>query len=214
MKRSESNLESLKDLMENFSKKLGMDKAIKISTLITMWPEIVGPRFKNNSKAYTLLTQNRKNILVVATSSSVVSQELVMFKSEILRNIFKQTNKLDLKIHDMIFNTKIWDDLSQKKDAFKENTSVEKYTKYPTDEELDKINIPENLLTSVIESLQENAFMPEEVKTRMLNLVIKDTKVQIWKKNNGFPSCSRCGIPVSFTNFNDKQILCPACKYL
>jgi len=214
MKRSESNLESLKDLMENFSKKLGVDKAIKISTLITMWPEIVGPRFKNNSKAYTPLNQNRKNILVVATSSSVVSQELVMFKSEILKNIFKHASKLDLKIHDMIFNTKIWDDLNQKKDAFKENTSVEKYTKYPTDEELDKINIPENLLTSVKESLQEQTFMTEELKTRMLNLVIKDTKVQIWKKNNGFPSCSKCGIPVNFTNFNDKEILCPACKYL
>ena len=213
MKRSESNLESLKDLMENFSKKLGMDKAIKISTLITMWPEIVGPRFKNNSKAYTLLTQNRKNILVVATSSSVVSQELIMFKSEIIKKIYKYASKLDLKINNIIFNTKIWDDLN-KKETLKENTSIERYTRYPTDEELSKIEIPENLLISVRSALKEQNFSTDELKTRMLNLIIKDTKVQIWKKNNGFPCCTICGSPVNYTNFEDEKVLCPACKYL
>ena len=213
MKNSEKGLESLKTVIDDLSKKLGMEKALKEKAFIDLWPQIVGARFENNSKAYTIIHKNKQNILVVATSSSVVSQELSMFKSEIIKKIYKYANNFDLKINDIIFNTKIWGELD-KKETVKENTSAQKYTKYPTDEELEQIEIPENILTSLKESLKEQDFSSEMLKNRMFNLMTKDIKVQIWKKTNGFPFCSKCGVPVNYVNFEETEILCPACKYL
>ncbi|MFA6989089.1 MAG: DciA family protein [Candidatus Gastranaerophilaceae bacterium] len=213
MKNNEAGLESLKDVMAGLSKKLGIEKALKETALIDLWPQIVGPRFENNSKAYTILSRNKQNILVVATSSSVVSQELSMFKNEIIKKIYKHASNLDLKINDILFNTKIWGELN-KKEKITENTSAEKYTKSPTEEELNKIEIPENLLESIKNSLKEQTFSSDSLKERMLNLMAKDIKIQIWKKNNGFPSCAKCGVPVNYVNFGEKEVLCPACKYL
>ncbi|MDD3014318.1 MAG: hypothetical protein PHC34_11500, partial [Candidatus Gastranaerophilales bacterium] len=118
---------------------------------------------------------------------------------------------LGFKIKDIIINTKMWDEI-HKQNNNKEEEITHFFVKNPKIEDLKDIKVPESIIDSIKESIKTQNFSTPELKDRILNTVIIDIKTQIWRKNNGFPSCSKCGITINYYS-HGKEDVCPICKF-
>lgn len=107
-KRDTSYFSSIGSIVEGMSDGLGIERGMKIVSLAKMWPKIVGPRFEKTSKVYTIQENNGFDIIIVAVSSSAVSQELIFYKKEVIKKIYKVAKGLNFKIKDIQFSTKFW----------------------------------------------------------------------------------------------------------
>lgn len=206
-----TGFESLGDIMGGVTKKLGIERGLKEITLLKIWPKLVGKRFENSSRAISIINKGKIDILFVAVKSSVVSQELYMFKFDILKKIKLSADSLGFNITDINFSTKFWE-TEVKAEEEKNEEYMNFYTIEPTDEEMQEIEVPQNIIDLAKKSISYQNFSDEKLKNRMLNTVINDIKTQIWRKNKGFPCCEGCGIPLTHVRETEKP-LCPACKY-
>lgn len=206
-----NSFESLNNILDKVVKNLGIDRGLKQITLINFWPQIVGHRFEKTSKAVSVTRKHDCDVMVVAVSSSSVSQELVMFKNDIIKKMYPLSKALGFDIKDVIFSPKLWSQLHEEHFSPDESYS-ELYKKNPDEKDLEGIEVPESIAESVIKSVESQSFSSDELKRRMEKMILRDLKVQIWKKNNGYPFCAKCGIPVSYRN-SAQETLCPACKY-
>lgn len=210
MKRREESFIKINSILDGVAKALGIERGIKEITLVNFWPQVVGERFINNSKALSVVKKGAYDSLFVVVSSSAVSNELFLQKRNILTKLSPLAFSLGFKIKDIIFTTKMWNEIN--KPNLQQDEEVTHYlVKNPKDEELINIHVPESIIDSVKESISTQNFSTPELKDRILNTVIKDIKTQIWRKNNGFPSCSKCGVTINYYSQNKKD-LCPICK--
>jgi hypothetical protein len=212
LKRTEDSLVKVNTILDEVARSLGIERGIKEITLINFWPEVVDERFINKTKAISVISKRGYDTLFVAVSSSSVSQELFFIKRNILSKLSPIAFSLGFKIKDIIFDTKIWDEIN-KENNNKEDEITHFFVKNPKTEDLKDISVPESIVDSIKESIESQNFSIPELKDRILNTVIIDIKTQIWRKNNGFPSCSKCGIPINYYS-QDKENLCPICKLL
>ena len=93
-------------LEETLSNNFQYRFALKCSTLFSFWEQIVGPKFAKFSKPITL-THNK---LAVSCKNPAVAQELTMFKPDLLKKIEKYASPLKLKVNDLIFSYKNWEE--------------------------------------------------------------------------------------------------------
>ncbi len=75
---------------------------IKHSTIFSFWNNIVGAKFANYTKPYSI----KFNKLYVSAKSPVIVQELSLYKAKILRNINSYSMPLGIEIKDVIFSYK------------------------------------------------------------------------------------------------------------
>ena len=75
---------------------------IKHSTIFSFWNNIVGAKFANYTKPYSI----KFNKLYVSAKSPVVVQELNLYKTKILKNINSYSMPLGIEITDIIFSYK------------------------------------------------------------------------------------------------------------
>jgi len=190
---------------------MGIEEGLKQITLLNFWPQIVGPRFEKISKAISVQKRGDGHVLMVAVLSSSVSQELYMFKGDILRKLEHISKSLDFDIKDIIFSVKLWEEFHYtKKETKKPVTEV--YKKLPSEKELEEIEVPESIVKSISDSIKGQAFESNELRERVYNTILNNIKLQIWKKNKGYPFCAKCGIPVNYRNL-EGETLCPSCEY-
>lgn len=210
MKRKEEKFIKVNNILDNIAHSLGIERGIKEITLLKYWEEFIDEKFKDKTKAVSVIKKGEYDSIMIAVSSSAVSQELFIRKRNILNKISPIAFSLGFKIKDIIFNTKIWNDYNTEN-----NKEPEKITHYlvknPTQEELKDIIVPESIINNIKDSLNKDDFNLPEIKERLLNTIIFDIKTQIWRKNNGFPSCSKCGITINYFSFEEDK-LCPVCK--
>jgi hypothetical protein len=149
-------------------------------------------------------------VLLVAVQTPSVSQELMMFKGSILKKVCTVAYPLEFKPRDIIFNQKLWYEFMDQPE--KEEESIHVFVKKPTDSELDGVQVPENVIEQIKDSIASQNFSTSEMKQCMMQMILKDIKVQIWRKNNGFPVCENCGITLNVYRKGEKN-LCPSCKF-
>lgn len=213
-KNEDSGLDSLRSILGKIVGDLGIDRGLKELTLKNLWPEIVGERFKDNSRVVSVINKGSYYSLLVSVSSSSISQELFLFKKDILRKLSSIAMPLGFNIKDIIFSAKYWHvaEIKEFSDKKEENVSHFFY-KNPTDTELQKVKVSDEIIESVKKSIETQTFSSPELKDRMLHTIIKDIKTQMWRKNNGYPVCKKCGIPINHWN-PEKELLCPSCQYI
>jgi hypothetical protein len=212
-KKKNKDFETLGSLINKMSKKLGIDRGLREITFVNLWPDLIGSRFEKDTKAVSIIKKQGYDVLLLAVSSSSVSQELFLYKNDILKKISSIALSLEFNIKDIIFNAKIWDQYNiKRKFSLKEENTRYFLKKELSDLELKNITVPENIVNFIKESILTQNFSSDELKDRMLGMIIKDIKTQIWKKNNGFPCCSKCGVPLDYYDDNNPN-LCPACKF-
>lgn len=210
MKNRQENFIKVNNILDNIALSLGIERGIKEITLLKYWEEFIDEKFKDKTKAISVIKKGEYDNIMVAVSSSSVSQELFIRKRNILSKLSPIAFSLGFKIKDIILNTKIWDEYKNEKNKEPEKTT-HYLVKNPTQEELKDIIIPESIIDNVKDSLNKDSFSLPEIKERLLKTIIFDIKTQIWRKNNGFPSCSKCGITINYFSFEEDK-LCPVCK--
>ena len=203
--------DSLKDIMGGLTKKIGLDFKMRESVFFNSWSEIVGFRFKNNTRAVMIKSKNNINTLVVAVKSPVISQELFLFKKDLLNKIENYSKPLGLIIDDIYFDAKLWREYKKEEHQSSNDEGI-RYLKEPYDIDLEHIEIPTSILEDIEKSLEKVHFGDENLKNRMKKLMIKDVKSEIWKKENNYPSCEKCGITLNYI-IEGEPVLCPSCKY-
>ena len=214
MNNNQNSFNLLDSVQNTVMVDLGLDKGLKQQEFAKLWSKIVGPKFQNSSKVVYLQSRQGEDILTVAVSSPAVSQELSFFKEDIIKKIKVVAKDFNYNIKDIFFDSKLWEelkeDIKQKKEE--ENKNFYKIEKNFSEEDLKKIQLPESVVESIKDSLKDQKFSSEEMKEKMFNIIIKDLKTQQWRKNNGFPVCSKCGIAINYYS-PECENLCPACKY-
>ena len=211
--KKQNEFESLKSIINKMSKNIGIDRGLRELTFVNLWPELIGPKFRDKTKVITVSQRGIIDVVTVSVSSSTVSQELYMLKDMILKKITGVSLTLKFNIKDIIFTTKHWETEDQKILKNNDSGTITHFFKENTvAKDLEEIKIPEIIMESIINSVDKHEFTSLERKERILNTIIKDIKTQIWRKNNGFPSCEKCGIIINYYS-EDKGLLCPSCKY-
>ena len=200
------NFDKIGDVLSSVAKQSGMNFGISQIALFSLWAEVVGVRFKKNTKAIKI---NGKT-LTIATKSSTVTQELSMFKADILKKLENMTKNLDIKIDEIIFNHKIWNEINKASEKTEE-TQYRKYLPAPSDFEVEQIEIPQNIKEEIEKSFKNTQNLSEDVKEKIVKTVINDIKRQIWRKERNYPLCSKCFVPMDYIE-EGQELLCPVCK--
>ena len=200
------NFDKIGDVLSSVAKQSGMNFGISQIALFSLWAEVVGVRFKKNTKAIKI---NGKT-LTIATKSSTVTQELSMFKADILKKLENMTKNLDIKIDEIIFNHKIWNEINKASEKTEE-TQYRKYLPAPSDFEVEQIEIPQNIKEEIEKSFKNTQNLSEDVKEKIVKTVINDIKRQIWRKERNYPVCSKCFVPMDYIE-EGQELLCPVCK--
>lgn len=110
MKQQKDSLkiDNIASIMKGLGGELGLERGMKMVSLAQMWGKVVGPRFQHTSRIYTIQDNCGFDIIIVAVSSSAVAQELLFYKNDIIKKIYKVAKELELKIKDIQFSTKYW----------------------------------------------------------------------------------------------------------
>lgn len=102
-----TKFQNIDDLISEMSKNKEISRAITRNNLYKFWNKVVGEKFSKNSKPYSML---KGSIMVIACKSSIVAQELMMQKLNILEKLLPYTKSLKMDVKDLKFDVKKWVD--------------------------------------------------------------------------------------------------------
>lgn len=172
MKINYSDMSDISEVLDEFKQKYGFDKSIKQATLFGFWKKVVGRKFANNTKCVSL---NDEGVLTVACKNSFISNELFMFKDEIIRKTNVYANPLGIAIVDVMFSHKIWKD--EKTTLNQDLQEASPPPKIP-DELLEKVELDVEDIEIIKNSIDDQAFVNDEQKVKMFNAIMKNLKEQ------------------------------------
>ncbi len=214
--KKNKNFSKLNSVLSKIFVDMGLERRLNEVAFFNYWPEVVGSKFDKDSKAVFVRKKEGYDILIVAVSSSVVAQELYLYKQNLINKVHKMGRSFKFNIKDIHFNTKLWE-----KDEFRENktakppeNAIKRFDKTPLAKDLDDIILPESVAKDIEESMDSHKFVSPEQREKMLRTIVNDIKTQIWMKNNGFPCCEECGIPLRRYNTTKDKILCSSCEFI
>jgi len=82
-----------------------LKKAVTRSNLYKFWDKIIGKKFSEKSKPYSMMGGG---VLIVACANSSVAQELMLQKPQILEKFQPYLKSLHLSVKDLKFDCKKW----------------------------------------------------------------------------------------------------------
>lgn len=168
-------------------KKFGqaLDKCVSFSMLFSFWKDVVGKRFEKISIPYDLKGQ----VLFVSVMSPVVTQELSLYKADLLKKIEPYAEGLNFKITDIRFDYKNW--FAVKSNNESENSSNGSSVfdivtpEYYTDKDYEAIGLDNNEtkeFQKFRENLENNEFLPKNLKEKIYNNAVMMYKAQKLRK--------------------------------
>ena len=115
--KKNNNTKTLSDILnsslfnEEF-KKDKINKLIKQSTVFSFWESVCGKKFSPYTKPYLI----KGSKIYISTKSPVVEQELNLYKKTILQKLNSYSLPLGIKITDMVFNYKNFNEVTNQSD--------------------------------------------------------------------------------------------------
>ncbi len=82
-----------------------LKKAITRNNLFKFWKNVVGEKFQNNSRPYSMTSGF---VMIIACKNSTVAQELMLRKTKILKDFEPYLKSLKIKVKDLRFDVKRW----------------------------------------------------------------------------------------------------------
>jgi len=212
---NKEKVNKVNNVLEKLKVSLGLDLGMKKQEFSKHWSKIVGTKFKNNTKVASIVSKFGKETLYVAVSSSAVAQELSFFKKDLIQKIQKVTNVFN--ITEIVFDYKLWEELVRESEEVVEKViepkeKIYKIKKTFSEEELENIKLSEEELKIVEKSFENQSFFSDEMEKNFRKMIIKNLKIQKWQKQNNFPVCEECGVPLTLYS-PDKKNICPSCKF-
>ena len=169
-----SELNPLGSVLDSVVNDLNLSKGIQKNTLFKFWSKIVGKKFEKLSKPISI---NQRDELIVACANSMVTSELLLFKTDILKKMEPYTKPLKIKIVDIVFSHKIWRDETKEEipDYRAPKSSIENIN-------LDGIELDESEVANIKMNIESNTFASPEQRDRMFEAIVKDLKYQKYKE--------------------------------
>lgn len=100
-----TDFEGTESIIEKMLSSKELKKAVTRNNLYKFWSKIVGKKFSEKSKPYSMMGNG---LLVVACESSTVAQELMFQKTQILEKFQPYLKSLHLNVKDIKFDPKKW----------------------------------------------------------------------------------------------------------
>ncbi len=161
-----------------------LDKCVSCSMLFGFWKDVVGKRFEKVSIPYDL----KGTVLFVSVMSSVVVQELSMYKAELLKKIEPYADGLNFKITDIRFDYKNWqsvknniEEISGGKTKSGSKAFDIDVPEYYTEQDYETIgldNNEEDEFEKLRESFAQHEFLPEGLREKILKSAMTGYKAK------------------------------------
>lgn len=101
-----TDFENTESIIHSMLSSKELKRAVTRNNLYKFWSKIVGKKFCDKSKPYSMIGNG---VLVVACESSVVAQELLLQKKQILEKFQPYLKSLHLNVKDIKFDPKKWE---------------------------------------------------------------------------------------------------------
>jgi len=101
-----SDFEDAASIIEKMMTSKDLKKAVTRNNLYKFWEKIVGKKFSEKSKPYSLMGGG---VLIVACANSSVAQELMLQKPQILEKFQPYLKSLHMNVKDLKFDPKKWE---------------------------------------------------------------------------------------------------------
>lgn len=209
MDRQHGKLKKLDTLLQDTSRRLGIDAKIKELMIMEYWKEIVKGNIAKDCKPYSLYRTSKGNVLNIAAKSSIVASELNMIKMMLIDKMNQLSNKIGVTINDMVVSTRYWAEMEHE-EAYNNKIMNDDYEEeLLTKEEIDNIKLENHELIEIekmLQSIKDN----EKLKENLKKIIIADLKIKKGRILKGYPLCKSCGV-VLYRKSIDR---CSACEYL
>ena len=96
-------------LIEDLLNNKEIKKAITRNNLYRFWEKIVGEKFAQKSKPYSIMTGGK---MVIACENAIVAQELTLRKNQLLVKFEPYLKSLKMNVKDFYFDPKKWENHS------------------------------------------------------------------------------------------------------
>ena len=100
-----TNFEGIDETISKMLEDKDFKKAITKTNLFKFWKNVVGEKFKTNSKPYSMTANS---VMVIACKNSAVAQELMLRKTKILKDFEPYLKSLKMNVKDLRFDVKRW----------------------------------------------------------------------------------------------------------
>lgn len=100
-----TDFESIDNVIEGMMSSNELKKAVTRSNLYKFWGKIVGKKFSEKSKPYSMMGGG---VLVIACANPSVAQELLLQKTQILEKFQPYLKSLHMNAEDIKFDCKKW----------------------------------------------------------------------------------------------------------
>lgn len=105
-----TDFEDTESIINDMLSSKELKKAVTRSNLYKFWEKIAGKKFSEKSKPYSM---GPNGTLIVACANSIVAQELLLQKTQILEKFQPYLKSLHLNVKDIKFDCKKWSVLEQ-----------------------------------------------------------------------------------------------------
>lgn len=100
-----TDFEDAGSIIESMMSSKELKKAVTRSNMYKFWNKIVGKKFADKSKPYSMMGGG---VLIVACANSAIAQELMLQKPQILEKFQPYLKSLHLSVKDIKFDQKKW----------------------------------------------------------------------------------------------------------
>lgn len=180
------NINSIKNILPDSIKRLGIEKELKITSVVLHWSDIVGKDIAKSSWPISL----RQGVLLVVVRNSVWCHHLCMLKENLIK-------KINIFIGDNIVT-----DIKYKVGSIKDSKGIlqEEDVHKPLMLPLDKAEIKQaDELVKEIDDIK--------LRNKVLSVLLKDLAHKKYCKKENWHSCKTCGILVKA-----EECYCTVCE--
>ena len=187
------NFADISKVLPQVLRKLGLDQRLKEQTFMNIWPHVVGEPFASLTRP--LFIDHERNI-VIAVRDASTGQEIQFQKVQLLKAIRQAARGVGIEISGMRFDLK----------RFHEKSPEELPDLLPDPAQ----HLPEPSLADIAAvqlsaadydeiaalGLSYASAQPEAPATliaRVQSLFEKEIRVRLWREDQGYPHCSKCG---------------------
>lgn len=104
-----TNFEDTASIIETMLDSKELKKAVTRNNLYKFWDKIVGKKFSEKSKPYSMMGGG---VLIIACQNSAIAQELMFQKVQILEKFKPYFKSLHMSVKDLKFDCKKWNEIS------------------------------------------------------------------------------------------------------
>ncbi len=100
-----TRFQNIDDIIADLMKNAAIRKAVTRANLCKFWSKVAGEKFAKSSKPYSMI---KGSIMVIACETSVVAQELMLRKTQLLVKFKPYVESLNMRLTDLRFDAKKW----------------------------------------------------------------------------------------------------------